>query len=619
MKLSIKQAVILHDLFMITLAWQLAWLSRFNFHFPYLEWQSSFITLPFVILIQAGVLWHLRLYKGMWRFASLPDLWNIFRAAIIGTLIIVLSLFIVFRLVGIPRSVAVLYPMYLIFLLGAPRLAYRFWKDNGFSFKRLSNGPRVLVIGAGRGGDMVIREMLRTGAYMPVGILDDDPTIKKAQIHGIKVLGSIDKLTEIVQENSVDHVVIAIPSATNDQMQRIFNLCNELSVPVKTLPKLKEMVVGNDALSNLREISIEDLLGREKIELDWNTLQEGIISKTILITGAGGSIGSELCEQIAVLAPKHLIFFEQSEFSLYQLQQQFDLKFPNVKYTVVLGDVTDKAKISHVLNSYKPDILFHAAAYKHVPMLEYQLREALKNNVLGTKILVDAADQFGLEKFIFISTDKAVKPANILGKSKRLAECYCEQKSLISKTQFITVRFGNVLGSDGSVVPLFKKQIQSGGPVTVTHPEVTRFFMTIPEACQLILQASSMGKGGEIFVLDMGKTVRIAYLAEKMIQLSGKIPGKDIQIEYVGLRPGEKLYEELFYSNEERIHTQHNKIFLAKQCKLDTQKLEIFFNELEELCENFEEQSLADWVQILVPIADKDATQPNNIIQLTTR
>ena len=562
--ISVKRAVILHDLFMISLAWQLAWLSRYNFHFPYPDWQNSFISLPFVLVIQAGVLWYLHLYKGIWRFASLPDLWNIFRAAFFGTLIIVVCLFITVRLVGIPRSVAILYPMYLIFLLGAPRLGYRFWKDNGFSFKTISKGPRVLVLGAGRGGDMVIREMLRTGSYTPVGILDDDPKIKKAQIHGIKIYGAIDRLAEAVENLAIDHVVIAIPSATNDQMQRIFNMCNEISVPVRTLPKLQDMVVGDNPLSNLREVSIEDLLGREKIELDWNTLQKGILNKTIMITGAGGSIGSELCEQIAALAPKHIVFYEQSEFSLYKLQQLFDDKFPNIKYTAILGDVCDDAKNRHVLEQYKPNIIFHAAAYKHVPILEYQLREALKNNVLGTKYLADAAAEFGIKKFIFISTDKAVNPANILGKSKRLAEYYCETLTGKSSTQFITVRFGNVLGSDGSVVPLFKEQIKAGGPVTVTHPEVTRFFMTIPEACQLILQASSMGKGGEIFVLDMGNTVRIAYLAEKMIQLSGKIPGKEIRIEYTGLRPGEKIYEELFYANEDRVKTDHEKIFLGK-------------------------------------------------------
>ena len=616
MIISVKRAVILHDLFMIALAWELAWISRYNFHLPYPEWQYSFITMPFIVLTQAAVLWYLHLYKGIWRFASLPDMWNIFRSAVIGVLAAVLVLFIIFRLQNIPRTVVVLYPMYLMFFLGAPRLGYRLWKDHGLNFQNTSKGPKVLILGAGRGGEMLIREMLRTGSYMPVGILDDDPKIKKAEIHGVKILGGIDQLVETVISHEVNHVIIAIPSASNEEMQRIMNLSNDIAVPVRTLPRLKDMLVGDNPLSNLKEVSIEDLLGREKIELDWKTLQEGIVNKTIMITGAGGSIGSELCEQITTLAPKHLIFYEQSEFNLYKLQQKFEKKYPAMKCTAILGDVCDYVKNEQVLNHYKPDLLFHAAAYKHVPMLEYQIREAMKNNVLGTKYLADAAAKCGVSKFIFISTDKAVNPVNILGKSKRLAEYYCEIKSSNSTTQFITVRFGNVLGSDGSVVPLFKQQIKSGGPVTVTHPEVTRFFMTIPEACQLILQASSMGKGGEIFVLDMGNTIRIAYLAEKMIQLSGKIPGLDIKIEYTGLRPGEKMYEELFYSNEERIKTSHKKIFLAKQAEIDTQRFNEFFEQLGSLCEKFNESELKHWVDELIPRVDPKQTNTTKTDQI---
>lgn len=612
MRIKIKQAVICHDLFMIALSWQLAWLSRFNFSISLSDWKNSLISLPFVLLIQAGVLWYLRLYKGVWRFASLNDLWNIFRAAMIGTLLIVITLFITYRLVGIPRSVAVLYPLYLIFLLGAPRLGYRFWKDNGFSFNRLSNGPKVLVLGAGRGGDQVIRDMLRTGFYTPVAVLDDDPALKKAEIHGIKILGAIDKLKEVISQYTIDYIFIAIPSASNEQMQKIYSYCDDITIPVKTLPKLEEMTTDNNALNTLREVSIEDLLGREKIELDWATLQNGIVSKTILITGAGGSIGSELCEQIAQLGPRRIIFYEQSEFALYKLQQTFDEDYPKVSYEGVLGDVCDKEKLEHIFSLHKPDSVFHAAAYKHVPILENQVREAVKNNVLGTQYLVDTAAKHNIEKFVFISTDKAVKPANVLGKSKRLAEYYCEHKSINKVTKFITVRFGNVLGSDGSVVPLFKKQIEDGGPVTVTHPEVTRFFMTIPEACQLILQAAAMGNGGEIFVLDMGKTVKISYLAEKMIQLSGKTPGKDIEIEYTGLRPGEKLYEELFYSDEERVETDHEKIYQARQASLDGNNIDIFFQELETLCASFDEEELLKRIDRIVPSADSDAIADNN-------
>ncbi len=616
MKLNKKEAVILHDLLMVASAWLLAWLSRFNFSIPFNGWEVSFYTLPLVLVTQALILWRFHLYKGLWRFASLPDLWNIFRAAILGSVSIILILFIFFRLEGVPRSVAILYPMYLMFLLGAPRMGYRLWKDHGLNLKNISNGPRVLLLGAGRGGEMLIREMLRTGSHIPVGILDDNPKLKGSEMHGVRVLGTIDRVSEMTEKHSANSIIIAIPSASNEQMQRIVNLCDKASVPIRTLPELDEMIGNNNPLSNLREVSIEDLLGREKVELDWKTLQSGVVNHTIMITGAGGSIGSELCHQIAALAPKEIVLYEQSEFNLYKIEKDLQKAFPNLILKTILGDVCDPSKIKHILTQEKPDLIFHAAAYKHVPMLEYQIREAIKNNVLGTKYMADAAAACGCKKFILISTDKAVNPSNILGKSKRLAEMYCEHLDKNSSTQFITVRFGNVLGSDGSVVPLFREQIKKGGPVTVTHPEVTRFFMTIPESCQLILQATTMGQGGEIFVLDMGKPIRIAYLAEQMIKLSGRTVHQEVKIDYIGLRPGEKMYEELFYQDEEQEKTTHNKIFLAKHYVRDNRIVMEKISHLEELCEDFSEDGIRQIVDELVPEQTKSENQNENVISI---
>jgi len=610
--------IVLHDLFMAAVAWQLSWFIRFNFELvSYPNWKLSLYALPLIVLVQGLVSYRFGLYRGLWRFASLPDLWNIFRSSILGALCITLVLFISIRLEGIPRSILVLYPVFLIFLLGGPRLGYRFWKDHSFKLNSAATGQKILIVGAGSAGEMLVREMLREGTYKPVGLIDDNPNIRNSELHGIPIVGAVDDMLGIDQRYEFEHIVIAIPSATDEQMQKIVNLCESTGVPIRTLPKLQEMVSSHTVLDELREVSIEDLLGRDKVELDWEIIQGGINNKIILVSGGGGSIGSKLCHQIARLNPAGLIVYEHSEFNLYNIQMEITKAYPGIPFYAVLGNICDKDNVELIINNYRPDILFHAAAYKHVPLLQNQLRVAAQNNILGTRNLAELAIKYKCEKFVFISTDKAVNPANVLGASKRTAEMYCEWMNQHAVTKFITVRFGNVLGSAGSVVPLFRSQIKSGGPVTVTDPEITRFFMTIREACQLILQSSAMGNGGEIFVLNMGKPVKISYLAEQMIKLSGRKPNEEIQIKYTGLRAGEKLYEELFYENEDRKETEHAKILLASHPEIDWHKFERRITELEEAITNFDEEKIGDLLSQLVPEGNFIQEKMNNVIPLS--
>ncbi|MBL1140658.1 MAG: polysaccharide biosynthesis protein [Proteobacteria bacterium] len=610
-KIDKKTQVILHDLLMSVLAWQFSWWARFNFTFPFENWEISLFIIPLVIIVQVLVFIRFRLYRGIWRFASIPDLWNIFRASIIGALSITLICFIFFRLEGIPRSILILYPFFLMFFLGAPRLGYRVWKDHSFSINTMPHSKRVLVIGAGRAAEMLVREIIREGSYIPVGLLDDNPQIKSSEIHGIRVLGNIGRVKDVCEKNDIDIILIAIPSANGTEMREIVEQCESTNLPIKTLPGIQDMVSVTEALPKLREVSIEDLLGREKIELDWKEVQKDLANKTILVTGGGGSIGSELCYQITKLGPSKLIIFERSEFNLYKIEQL--LCDSSISIEFVLGDLCDIEKVDYVLKNYSPEIIFHAAAYKHVPILEREAREAVRNNILGTKNIADIANKHGCERFILISTDKAVNPTNVLGATKRIAEQYIEILSKNSKTKFLTVRFGNVLGSDGSVVPLFKEQINKGGPITVTHPEVTRYFMTIREACQLIVQASKMGKGGEIFVLDMGEPVKINYLAEQMIRLSGLIPNKDINIEYSGLRPGEKMYEELFYENEIREKTSHDKILLAKHSVTELKELNDRIDEIFEELKTFDNDNLRALLKKITPSIEDNVISFNQL------
>ena len=615
---DIRLVIILHDLFMAAAAWQLSWLIRFNFELvAYPDWKLGLYVLPMIVLVQGLVSYRFGLYRGLWRFASLPDLWNIFRAAVIGALSITLVLFISIRLEGIPRSILILYPVFLIFLLGGPRLGYRFWKDNSFKLNSAATGQKVLIVGAGSAGEMLVREMLREGSYKPIGFIDDNPNIKNSELQGIPIIGTVEDILSIHQRYEIDNIVIAVPTATDEQMQRIVSNCESAGVPIRTLPKLQEMVSSQVALNEVREVSIEDLLGREKIELDWGIIQQGITDKVVLVSGGGGSIGSELCNHIARLNPAGLVIYEHSEFNLYNIQMEIAKAYPEVPLFAILGNICDRESVEQTLDKHRPDILFHAAAYKHVPLLQNQLRIAAQNNIFGTKNLAELAIKYNCEKFVFISTDKAVNPANVLGASKRIAEMYCEWMNQCTVTKFITVRFGNVLGSAGSVVPLFRKQIKLGGPVTVTDPEITRYFMTIHEACQLILQSSAMGNGGEIFVLDMGKPVKINFLAEQMIKLSGRNPDKDIKITYTGLRPGEKLYEELFYENENRKETEHVKILLANHPEINWQDLENKISELEEAVVNFNDTNISRILAQLVPEGNFIQDKMDNVIPIS--
>jgi FlaA1/EpsC-like NDP-sugar epimerase len=612
-----RTLIVLHDLGMAVIAWFSAWWIRYNLAFPFPEWQVCLYTLPFVLFIQTAIFWRFSLYRGIWRFASLPDLWNIFRAAILGAMIITLCLFILFRLEGVPRSVLVLYPMLLIILLGGPRLGYRLWKDRSLNLIAGSRGRSIFIIGAGRAGEMLAREMLRDGSYTPIGFIDDNPALARSEIHGIRVLGPVSDLEFYTSKYSPEFIVIAVPSASNEQMQRIVELVKNTNLPVRTLPKLNEMISGNPSLKELREVSIEDLLGRDRIELDWMLLQQGISSKTVMVTGGGGSIGSELCRQICGLNPEHLIILDQSEFNLYRILQELGTYKDKFRLTGVLADICDKDKIDQVFRQHKPQLIFHAAAYKHVPILENECREAVRNNIFGTLCTANAAEKYHADKFILISTDKAVNPVNVLGSTKRLAEMFCESRNRKGKTRFITVRFGNVLGSDGSVVPLFQQQIRNGGPVTVTHPEISRYFMTIRESCQLILQTAVMGQGGEIYVLDMGTPVKILYLAEQMIKLTNPWPDKNIEIRITGLRPGEKLHEELFYADEQKIRTSHEKILIARHPEINAKQLLAIISELDSACSEFDDVRIKRLLHSAVLYDDKTIGHiKNNIIPI---
>lgn len=600
-KLHNRGMAFAHDLLMVPVAWLGAYWLRFNLGtVPEPILAQALVVLPVVMVVQSAVFAYFGLYRGVWRFASMPDLVRIVKAVVVGGVASMVVVVLLTRFDLIPRSIFPMYGLLLLLLLGGSRFLYRWMKDYRLYYP---SGKRVLIIGAGRAGEMLVRDLRRDPGrqYEPVAFVDDDQGKRGREVHGLPVVGPCESIPDVVKKWDIEVILIALPSATAKQMRRVVEMCEGTGVPFRAVPRMEDLMSGRAVVRDLREISIEDLLGREPVSLDWQAISAGLSGRTVLVSGGGGSIGAELCRQIARLEPAALVILESSEFNLYAIEMELRRDFPNVALHARLGDVTDTAAVEYVMKTYRPDVVFHAAAYKHVPMLQQQSREAVRNNVLGTRTLAEAADRHKCAAFVMISTDKAVNPTNIMGASKRVAEIYCQNLARHSATHFITVRFGNVLGSAGSVVPLFRKQIEAGGPVTVTHPDITRYFMTIPEACQLIMQAAAMGRGGEIFVLDMGEPIKIRYLAEQMIRLAGKTPGEDIQIVYTGLRPGEKLYEELFHAQEDLADTGHEKILLARYREVDWKMLNEVLDQMRQACEQYDEVRLRDLLQRLVP------------------
>ncbi len=567
--------------------------------------------IPLMLVLRLGVFMVLGLYRGMWRFIGMRDLLSLVRGVTISSGLAMAALFLLFRLEEYPRSVFIIDWFVVLVLAGGSRFAYRSLREGWLNPASDQKGAtkNVLIVGAGRAGEMLLREILGNSHlhYTPVGFVDDSRKKRNMTIHGYRVLGHSRELPRLVQEYDIAEVFLAIPTASGAAKRRIMLTCKRAGIKSKTLPAVGELLSGQAKVNLLRDFQIEDLLGREPAHLDTASIREYLRDKTVMITGAGGSIGSELCKQVARFSPKQLVLFERSEFNLYQIKMTLRELYPGVQIQPVIGDILNQHRVEQTMAKFMPDVVFHAAAYKHVPLMEMNPLEALRNNVHGTSIVARCAHSYGVRKFVMISTDKAVKPTNIMGVSKRIAELVCQGIGSTSKTQFVTVRFGNVLNSVGSVIPLFKSQIEKGGPITVTHPDIYRYFMTIPESVQLIMQAGAMGKGGELFILDMGEPVKIADLARDMISLSGLEPEKDIKIVYTGLRLGEKLYEELLTAGEEIKSTLHEKIKVVNSESIDWPSLLI---KIEMLLESFRTGFSRDVVQKIKEIVPE--FQPEN-------
>ncbi|CAB3637871.1 polysaccharide biosynthesis protein [Trinickia soli] len=553
------------DLCAVVGAWLLAYLIRFNGSIPPQYIYSGLKGLVWVLPAYGFMFRALGLYRGMWVFASLPDLVRISKAVVAGALIAMVASLMIQPVQVTPRSVFIVSPMLLFLLMGGARAIYRATKEFYLYGALIAQGKPVLVLGAGTAGASLARELSRSSEWRLVGLLDDDPAKRGREVYGHKVLGTIDDLPECAKALRARHAIIAIPSASVAAQRHAATLCVRAGVHAMVLPSLTALAPGQGFLSQVRHIDLEDLLGREPVTIDTPHVEALLHDHVVMVTGAGGSIGSELCRQILRFRPAQLVALDASEFAVYRLLEEVREHFPDMHLVPIVGDVKDSLLLDHVMARYSPHVVYHAAAYKHVPLME-QLNswQAVRNNVLGTYRVAQAAIHSGAKRFVLISTDKAVNPTNVMGASKRLAEMTCSAlQQTTQRTQFETVRFGNVLGSAGSVIPKFQQQIAKGGPVTVTHPEITRFFMTIPEASQLVLQASSMGHGGEIFILDMGQPVRIVDLARDLIKLYG-YSEDEIHIEFSGLRPGEKLYEELLADDETTTRTPHPKLRIAR-------------------------------------------------------
>jgi len=589
----------LHDVAAAAIAWTgLYWL-RFNLDLHQPQLADMWSTLVWVLPLQAVIFLAFGLYRGLWRFASLPDLQRIVLAAALGAVAIPLVLVMLRVTAMVPRSVLILYPPVVIFLMAGSRFTYRIWKEHRLYSPLAALGEPILILGAGEAGARLAKELAHSRQWRIVGLLDDDPAMRGRMLRNISVLGPISELPHWTRRFGVRTVILALPSAAHAVRRRVAELCAAAGIEALTVPSYDDLISGRSQLTTIRHVELDDLLGRDPVVLDSAGLSDWLGGRVAMVTGAGGSIGAELCAQIARFKPERLVLFDISEFALYNVQQALQDSYPHLALSTIVGDVKHASHVEQVLARERPSVVFHAAAYKHVPLMEEtNAWQAVRNNAFGTWALARASVAAKVEKFVLVSTDKAVNPTNVMGASKRLAEIMC-QSLQNGTTQFVIVRFGNVFGSTGSVIPRFREQIARGGPLTVTHPEITRYFMSLSEATQLLLQAGLMGRGGEVLVLDMGEPVRILDLAHDMIRLSGADPDR-IRIVFTGLRPGEKLFEEPLASEEATLPTHHPKLRIAQARSADGATV----RELVAWLQRDREVSDADvraWLKSLIP------------------
>ncbi len=600
--------IFLFDFLAIVIAWLGSYLIRYNFQWPAEYTRQMLWGIAPLLLLQVATCKWVGLYRAMWMFASLADLRRVLEVVAVSC--VALLAFAALASVDhtVPRSVLLLYPILLMLIMGGGRAAWRMVRERRVYGTLTNMGKPVVVVGAGTGGAMLVKALEHSPDWKVVGVVDDDPNKWGLELFGCRVLGSTDQLSDVLENHGARHVIFAMPSAGSEVLLRVTTLAVNAGAHIFTVPGLSELMSGRVAINVMRPVAIEDLLGREPVSIDTENVARMLLNKTVLVTGAGGSIGSEMCRQLIQYGPAQIVLLESSEFALYMIEQWFSQHSSDINVVALMGDIKDRARMDEVFTTYHPQVVFHAAAYKHVPLVEIgNAWQAVRNNVLGTLTVAQCAQRHAAERFILISTDKAVNPTNVMGATKRLAEMLCEVLHCsVGGTVFQMVRFGNVLGSTGSVIPKFQAQIAAGGPVTVTHPEINRYFMSIPEAAQLVLQAAAMGQGGEIFVLDMGEPVKIVDMARNMIRLSG-YSEDEIRIEFTGLRPGEKLYEELLADAEQTLETPHEKLRIARSRPVPA----LFLTELLEwlgrpgtVSDEEVRHSLLRWVPEYVPMVE---------------
>jgi FlaA1/EpsC-like NDP-sugar epimerase len=585
---------------LLILAYYFSFLLRFDFRFQGLGYRTIILqTIPILLIVKLTVFYYFRLFSGWWKYSGMNDLLDIIKAALISSPLFYLAVYFIYGVGGYPRSTFLIDTLLTILLIGGARFVVRAYSEQARS---TTTGVNTLIVGAGRAGNLIVREIKSNAAlgYNPVGFVDDNPSKKGISMQGVKVLGTTDRLPELIEKFEVSRILIAIPSAHGEEVQHIIDKCRESKVEFQILPPMADMINSSVSVKQVRTLKIEDLLARDPVRLDLDEIGEKLTGKTIMVTGAGGSIGSEIVRQVAKFKPAKLVLFERSESDLHRIDIELAASAPELNYLPVIGDILDTLRLKEVFIEHQPQVIFHAAAYKHVPMMEKNCFQAISNNVIGTYNLAMLADQFKVEDFVMISTDKAVRPTNIMGATKRVSELLILGLQNHS-TKFVSVRFGNVLGSNGSVIPLFREQIENRKPVTVTHPDAVRYFMTIPEASQLVLQASTMGQGGEIFVLDMGKPVKIVDLARNLIRLSGLEPDRDIPVIFTGLRPGEKMYEEIMLDGEGMKATPHHKIHVLDGGKISFAQVQTWVDDLGEIVEKKDVAGLVAKLLEIVP------------------